>query len=567
MQHERDFSAAGLQLLFKAEDPSVHCSTGHTESQLAPSDTANSQQKNDRGYSRHNAYGQTYTNTSDDVYCDVSARTPRHWWLIFHDKYELFPLILVLVNAIPVVLVGAYTSKLAEQLASYSCLPNGDFVIPGKGSLWDKKLFFTVDILVSKDAGWSFTHAKVVDIAWDTVVGRGAQLLLAYMAYHVFHKALVQVMVERQVGFPTYGAVAFDTGKVSSLWAFLQALTSRAFPLTSHGRRVFTAMFVCTAYIASIPTLLSAMTGYVAVYSPSIEMPPTLTAPGEPAALESDWDCARQGNCSITPCWSTPSPDGLLAAWGTVHDQNRKNSPIQSLLMPVPIRYKDTSNVVAYYERYKADYNAAAKDPRCQNSTTGLNVTMLTDCGPLNKTSEIRDSLNSAGSSSRMIKLDAPMLNIEVWPFDEATNMPSAWLCNDLIIKTADLNSHKNVTGICTSVNSNYQWGFSYLILLIVCILHLLFAVIMYALWLEARRCSVDAISAWRRTPLRCGADDASLKTQDLVRKAAARPSIMTSAIAIVSQAEQHYGANVSSWTNSKLNKRVWRGSKGMQAR
>lgn len=58
----------------------------------------------------------------------------------------------MLVDAIPVVLVGAYTSKLAEQLASFSCLPNGDFVIPGSASLWDKKLFFTVDMLVSKDA-------------------------------------------------------------------------------------------------------------------------------------------------------------------------------------------------------------------------------------------------------------------------------------------------------------------------------------------------------------------------------------------------------------------------------
>lgn len=558
MQHESGTALASLELLANTDGPSLLYSTENPKTQ-PPAPDAHRRQRKDYNDNYHEVYHHTYTNDPDNFYHDTYPPAPHHWWSVFYDGYELFFLLLVLVNAIPLVLLAAYTPKLAARLASYSCLPNGEFVLPGTASLWDKTLFFTITVLVSKDAGWDFTHAKVVDIAWDTVVGRGGQLVLAFVAYHVFHKALVQVMAERPVGFPTYAAVAFHIGTASSLWAFFRALASRSFPLTFRGRRVLAAMLVCSAYIVAIPTLFSAMTGYVAVSSPSIETPPALDTQSEQDGIEANWNCARQGNCSITPCWSAPSPAGLLAAWGTVHDQNRKNSPIQSLLMPIPMFQKDSSTVVEYYKRYKADYDVAARDTHCQSSMSAPNAAVLAGCGPLNKTSEIRDSRN-AGEG--MITVDAPMFNIEVWPVDEATKMPSAWLCSGLTIKTADLNSHKNVTGICTSVSSNYQWGFSYMILLIVCIMHLAVSVILYCLWLEANRCKV---AASRTTAPPSSAEDDSLSNQDLVHKAAIQPSILASAIAIVGQAERHYGAEMGTWTNHKLNSKVWRGSRGIQ--
>ena len=557
MRHEPDdIAATRLQLLFEANKPSTHCTSEHQESRSTPAYTTSDRHNNN--------YSNSYGNTPDNFHGNCHARARYRWWLFFHDKYELVFLILVLVNAIPLVLLASYTPTLAKRLASYSCLPNGDFVLPGTASLWDKKLFFSIDILVSKEGGWDFTRAKVIDIAWDAIVGRGGQVLLTYIAYRVFHKALVHVMVERPVGFQTYSAVAFDTGKISFLWTFLRSLTSRTFPLTFHGYRVFTAMLLCTAYIVSVPTLLSAMTGYVVTSSPSIEMPPTLNLEGDPPGPERDWDCARQGNCSVTPCQSLSWPAGLLAAWGTVHDRNR-NSSLQFLPIPVYMEDKDISPVVAYYKRYKVDYDAAAKNPRCQNTTTGLNATMLTDCASLNKTSEIEIASPGNRSSSLVIHLDAPMLNIEVWPVDEVTNIPSAWLCSGLTVKTADISSQRNVTGICTAVDTNYQWGFSYLILLFVCIMHLLFAIIVYTLWLEANRYDVAAAIVLRETAWHRNADADDCETYDPVRKAAARPSILTSAIAIVGQAEQHYGAKVGMLTSHKLRKRVWGGNKGMQ--
>jgi hypothetical protein len=76
----------------------------------------------------------------------------------------------------PIILLLKYAPILSETLHSQACLPNGDFLLPPTASIWNPAYFFTISIIVSPiDAygGWTFTHAKIIDIVWDVTVGRG----------------------------------------------------------------------------------------------------------------------------------------------------------------------------------------------------------------------------------------------------------------------------------------------------------------------------------------------------------------------------------------------------------
>ena len=146
-------------------------------------------------------------------------------------------------------------------------------------------------------------------------------MILVYIAYRVFTRALTYVMESRPVGFATYGAVAFKSGSISSIVTFLDTFHDSRFPDNSRTWRVFSAFIVCTLYISAMPTLFSAMTGYAAVSAPSVEIPP--------AGNSGSYDCAAMGGCTIYPCGGPGANEvvensgGLQKAWGQVLDSMR----------------------------------------------------------------------------------------------------------------------------------------------------------------------------------------------------------------------------------------------------
>jgi hypothetical protein len=114
---------------------------------------------------------------------------------------------------------------------------------------------------------------KVIDIAWDLVIGRGGQLLLAWANYRVFNEWLVYHMEMHHTSYRLYAALAFETTTMGTL-----GVLSKEFLAFGAGtwKRLFRwlaifSMLLSTFYVLAFPTLMAAMTGYIATYNPYIK--------------------------------------------------------------------------------------------------------------------------------------------------------------------------------------------------------------------------------------------------------------------------------------------------------
>lgn len=122
----------------------------------------------------------------------------------------------------------------------------------------------------------TFTQVKVIDVAWDLIIGRGGQVLMAWVNYRVFNEWVVGFMEREVLGFKMYAAVAFETTTVGTLGVLgkeIIAKQTKGVGWLKGGLRwlAVVSMFLSTLYVLSFPTLLAAMTGYIAKSEPYVE--------------------------------------------------------------------------------------------------------------------------------------------------------------------------------------------------------------------------------------------------------------------------------------------------------
>ena len=194
----------------------------------------------------------------------------RSRWLPFADVSEAFAFSLLPVSVVPILLLALFAPRLASKLSSSACLPNGQFIIPGTASIWNPAYIFTITITVG--GKHSYTYVKIIDTVWDVLVGRGGQALLVWIAYRTFHKCMMYVMQTQPIPYSLYGAIAFDAGSLHSITQFVYTLSSSQPQRSWRVVRIYVTIALCTLYVAAMPTLFSAMTGYAAVSTPSVEV-------------------------------------------------------------------------------------------------------------------------------------------------------------------------------------------------------------------------------------------------------------------------------------------------------
>ena len=288
----------------------------------------------------------TSTHASQDT-----APTEEKWphWMVIRNAEELFYFFVVIVTAIPILLLATYAHTLSVRLGSKACLPNGQFVLPGTASIWNPAYFFTISITTrGAYSDWTYTRVKIIDVLWDVAVGRGGQLVLIYIAYRVFSRSLDHVMETKTISYQTYSAVAFESTSLRSIWHYLGGIDwFHQSDRSLRSWRIFTAMAIASLYVAAMPTLFSAMTGYAALFAPSLEMPP--------AGFGGNWNCDDLGGCSIYPCGGAgpgdaANGDGLVPGWGVLIDSMRVDyvSPCPLSLADV---YGSNGKGVGYYLR------------------------------------------------------------------------------------------------------------------------------------------------------------------------------------------------------------------------
>jgi hypothetical protein len=125
--------------------------------------------------------------------------------------------------------------------------------------------------------------------------------------------------------------------------------------------------------------------------------------------------------------------------------------------------------------------------------------------------------------------------------------MPAAWACGNHIFAHKDFTPQQgfnfaNVTGTSNSGNG-YRWGFSYHLLLLVCVLNLVSAAAFYALWLYGSR---DA---------------------EGTRRERGRNFTVRAAADTVEHARRFYGdvAVDGTWNADEMDERIYGGARGMR--
>ncbi|KAK5133571.1 hypothetical protein LTR08_007610 [Meristemomyces frigidus] len=433
---------------------------------------------------------------------------------------------LVVLTSAPVFTLIGLAPKLSHNLASNGCMSNGQFTLPYTASIWDAAHFWTITLafvgtgrdvceIQPRDGsyarsctGYSFDQVKIIDLAWDVVLGRGGQALLAWSAYRLFRQVIAVLMERGEVGYDVFAFVAFNSGTLSSLVALLRhAVGWGALPQSRRALGAYAAMAAVTVYIIAMPTLFSAMTGYTSYYAPWVLL-----------------DQADSSNASVTSANTNSMIDcgaSLSPAWGLMGLYRAENGEGRGVWNE-PINYEGYYDWIDYYHRYASIY---AECPSTLNLST---------CAAANISTYVQPSPKLA--TSEKLALQAPMPGIITWP-DEAPRY-THWDCGGSIIETAWLaQASGNATGVCQA-GARYAWGFSFQLTLVVALLTMVFALIMCGLSLEAK-------PRGRRAH-------------------AADHGVFKDAVTMVTQAQRQYGGRVGEWSAMTLQKEVVKGKRGM---
>jgi hypothetical protein len=179
--------------------------------------------------------------------------------------YLLVTLAICLVTTLPIT-VAIYLGK--PYRSGISCLPDGSFSESAAGNSsskeWSRHSFFTLSIAFGD---FSFPIAKLIDLSWDLLVGRGGQVILAVISFNVSKRSLLYLMERSSASYRTFAAISLQGPSLDCV-----AVLAKDLPFHKGARtKLHTAgMIVSILYVLAFPTLQSAATSYTTLFVPYI---------------------------------------------------------------------------------------------------------------------------------------------------------------------------------------------------------------------------------------------------------------------------------------------------------
>ncbi|KAJ8119130.1 hypothetical protein OPT61_g17 [Boeremia exigua] len=344
----------------------------------------------------------------------------------------------------PIIILSAIAEMASRNyIRGRSCYPNGLWR-EAAGATWrimDSTYFFTPNLSFGN---MTFTQVKVIDVAWDLVVGRGGQMGLAWVNWVVFNEWMTYHLERWRTSYKMYTTVALQT----TSWTML-GVSAKEF-LCFGGRtwdRFFRwiamfCLFISTIYVLAFPTLMAAMTGYITTYEPYME----------------DFD-------------------RNLIEWekvedvvGIVQDAERLNLGYEKPLLVV----REDEEVYAAWQNY-------------------LNITDRRMSGDDGSTYLSTDTPTTWNMGNQSVDLPAPSLNltqpIHDTPLRDLNEPLQRYYAIGGRQGTLYNSSYVRTHSSCKP-SETYQWGFSYIFLFMVSIFNFIWSVIMVCMWFDTRRAS-----------------------------------------------------------------------------
>jgi hypothetical protein len=218
-------------------------------------------------------------NSSEDTRRKPSSLYETQNEQTIRDKMRGFPWRVFLVVSLlplclaPIVILSAIAEMASQNyIRGRSCYPNGLWK-EAAGATWrimDSTYFFTPNLSFGS---MTFTQVKVIDIAWDLIIGRGGQMCLAWVNWRVFNEWLVYHLEMYATSYKMYTAVALQTTSLTTLGVMAKEFLcfgERGWMRFFRWLAVF-SILISTLYVLAFPTLMGAMTGYITTYEPYME--------------------------------------------------------------------------------------------------------------------------------------------------------------------------------------------------------------------------------------------------------------------------------------------------------
>jgi len=111
----------------------------------------------------------------------------------------------------------------------------------------------------------SFAQAKLIDLAWDIVIGHGGRLLHGWVLYHATCRVITWILERSGLRYSFLLNTLFQWSSLSGLWSLTKSLFEKQRP------RVFVALALSTyamTHVLLFNTIWGATTGY---QSPTVE--------------------------------------------------------------------------------------------------------------------------------------------------------------------------------------------------------------------------------------------------------------------------------------------------------
>ncbi|EWG40988.1 hypothetical protein FVEG_15207 [Fusarium verticillioides 7600] len=360
--------------------------------------------------------------------------------------------------------------------AESPCQPDGEFRFggidrPGRFDWWAPRGFFQITLSWGR---LSFGTAKLVDVIWDLVIGRGGQTLMTLVSWRVFVEYLQLSLLTKPAAYSTVWLIRFQ--KDNSALATWKLATGFA-KVGLASKKVMCFMIWTALLILAFPTFASSMTGYT---------------PYNKAYVNS-----RSGKLIQFP------------AIAPIAYMIRDGDRVDSLHRDYPVLWKGNSTITS---RSSTELYETCDEPQDLSNVQA-------DCQLQKDVSEYIQSYGFEGMGSQKTKhgqkthfrnktLNWPPLNVKA--FYLPTTFYWYWTANHTdSISPAPLNPYPDITaltflvedeiynvkdvqvqGICQPIKNGesieYQWGFSFLQLFVMAILLHSWSIGLVVLWTTA---------------------------------------------------------------------------------
>ncbi|KAI9742878.1 MAG: hypothetical protein M1818_003607 [Claussenomyces sp. TS43310] len=302
-----------------------------------------------------------------------------------------------------------------------------------------------------------FGWAKAIDLAWNSIVGRGLQILLVYFSYRMFTDILMYLCESEALDYELFATTAFYPTQWAAFWPSLRAFCHRC---NTRVRVFLFWILLSTIYMACFPTLIDAISSYQTVTETLLRLPNGTFA---------------DVTDGLVADFSLPSLHGILRTEPAAPPASNRTNWYGWTSMTTPY-------AVEIYTIYDGMYYIAA----CTNSTTTTvwNATYNPPSPNIphgGNNGTITQQFNDSSCSNWYTM--APYIS-EYYDDDttfliNSTSFPiagAAW--NNTYMK--DQSNYE-----CVSLPL-YEWGFSYEFILLTCCINCVWLLVTWIFWFDA---------------------------------------------------------------------------------